>query len=88
MASIYEHETIREGYHCAFGVNPKYRAALERVSVGFTAIDEDGEPRAFEVAGHPFFLATLFQFELAALRGATPPIVVAFLRAAALRRAG
>jgi len=88
LASIYEHETIREGYHCAFGVNPKYRAALERVSVGFTAIDEDGEPRAFEVAGHPFFLATLFQFELAALRGATPPIVVAFLRAAALRRAG
>lgn len=27
-------------------------------------------------------IATLFQFELAALRGATPPVIVAFLRAA------
>jgi CTP synthase (UTP-ammonia lyase) len=87
LASIYERQTIREGYHCAFGVNPKYRAALERVGVGFTATDKDGDPRAIELAGHPFFLATLFQFELAALRGATPPIVVAFLHAAALRRA-
>jgi CTP synthase (UTP-ammonia lyase) len=86
LASIYERETIREGYHCAFGVNPKYRAALERVGVGFTATDKDGDPRAIELAGHPFFLATLFQFELAALRGATPPIVVAFLRAASRRR--
>ena len=87
LASIYERQTIREGYHCAFGVNPKYRAALERVGVGFTATDEDGDPRAIELAEHPFFVATLFQFELAALRGGTPPIVVAFLRAAALRRA-
>jgi CTP synthase (UTP-ammonia lyase) len=87
LASIYERETICEGYHCAFGVNPKYRAALERVGVRFTATDKDGDPRAIELAGHPFFLATLFQFELAALRGATPPIVVAFLRAATLRGA-
>jgi CTP synthase (UTP-ammonia lyase) len=28
LASIYERETIRERYHCAFGVNPKYREAL------------------------------------------------------------
>jgi len=58
-----------------------------RAGVGFTAIDRDSDPRAIELAGYPFFLATLFQFELAALRGATPPIVVAFLRAAVLRRA-
>ena len=68
-------------------MNPKYHAALVQIGVGFTATDEDGDPRAIELAGHPFFLATLFQFELAALRGATPPIVVAFLRAAVLRRA-
>jgi CTP synthase (UTP-ammonia lyase) len=84
LASIYERATIREGYHCSFGVNPKYRAALEREGVRFTATDGDGDPRAFELAGHPFFLGALFQFELAALRGATPPVVVAFLRAAAL----
>ena len=87
LASIYKRETVHEGYHCAFGVNPMYRAALERVGVSFSATDTDGDPRAIELAGHPFFVATLFQFELAALRGATPPIVVAFLRAAALRPA-
>jgi CTP synthase (UTP-ammonia lyase) len=85
LASIYEREAIREGYQCAFGVNPKYRAALERAGVAFTADDDDGDPRAIELAAHPFFLATLFQFELAALRGATPPLAVAFLRAAAHR---
>ncbi len=86
LASIYEQETVHEGYHCAFGVNPMYRGDLERAGVSFTAFDQDGDPRAIELAGHPFFLATLFQFELAALCGATPPIVVAFLRAAARRR--
>jgi CTP synthase (UTP-ammonia lyase) len=86
LASIYERTTVREGYHCSFGVNPKYRAPLERVGVRFTATDEDGGPRAMELAGHPFFVATLFQFELAALRGVTPPIAVEFLRVAALIR--
>jgi CTP synthase (UTP-ammonia lyase) len=85
LATIYESSTIREGYQCSFGVNPKYRTLLERAGVRFTAFDEDGDPRAFELAGHPFFLATLFQFELAALRGATPPVVVTFLRAAGVR---
>ncbi len=81
LATIYERETIHEGYQCSFGMNPKYRAALERAGLRFTAHDSDGEPRAFELAGHPFFLGALFQFELAALRGVTPPVVVAFLRA-------
>lgn len=60
LASIYERDSIREGYHCAFGVNPKYRAVLERTGVVFTGTDDDGEPRAMELAGHPFFLATLY----------------------------
>jgi CTP synthase (UTP-ammonia lyase) len=83
LASIYKRETIHEGYHCSFGVNPKYRAALERAGVRFTAHDRDGDPRALELAGHPFFVGALFQFELAALRGGTPPVVVAFLQALA-----
>jgi CTP synthase (UTP-ammonia lyase) len=31
---------------------------------------------------HPFFVGTLFQPERAALRGETPPLVRAFVRAA------
>jgi CTP synthase (UTP-ammonia lyase) len=33
--------------------------------------------------GHPFFVATLFQPERAALTGKTPPVVRAFITAAA-----
>jgi CTP synthase (UTP-ammonia lyase) len=46
-----------------------------------TARDEDDEVRAIELDGHPFFVATLFQPERAALRGRLPPLVGAFVRA-------
>ncbi len=34
-----------------------------------------------ELQGHPFYVATLFQPERAALQGQTPPLVAAFVRA-------
>jgi CTP synthase (UTP-ammonia lyase) len=36
-----------------------------------------------ELQGHPFFVATLFQPERAALQGDTPPLVRAFVQACA-----
>jgi len=39
--------------------------------------------RAVEMDGHPFFVATLFQPERAALAGKTPAVVRAFVEAAA-----
>jgi CTP synthase (UTP-ammonia lyase) len=50
-----------------------------------TARDPGGEARALELAGHPFFLLTQFQPERLALAGSAPPIVSAFLGAAAAR---
>jgi len=75
----------REGYHCNYGLNPAYRAALEAAGLRFTAFDENGEDRAAELptAAHPFFVGTLFQSERAALRGETPPLARALVRAAA-----
>lgn len=43
------------------------------------AVDAAGEVRGLELAGHPFFVLTLFQPERAALRGITPPIIKALL---------
>jgi CTP synthase (UTP-ammonia lyase) len=37
--------------------------------------------RAVELKGHPFFVATLFQPERAALKGILPPPVRAFIKA-------
>ncbi|MBI4625644.1 MAG: hypothetical protein HY736_20790 [Verrucomicrobia bacterium] len=83
VRAAYERDTASEGYHCSYGLNPAHRTALERAGLRFTAFDDAGEVRAAElpVAIHPFFAGTLFQPERAALRGATPPLVRAFIRA-------
>jgi CTP synthase (UTP-ammonia lyase) len=71
-----------EGYHCNYGIAPVMAQALADGPLRATAIDEAGAVRAVELDGHPFFVATLFQPERAALRGVAPPPVVALLRAA------
>jgi CTP synthase (UTP-ammonia lyase) len=48
-----------------------------------TGRDPEGGVRVLELDGHPFFVATLFQPERAALRGEAPPLAVAFVRACA-----
>jgi CTP synthase (UTP-ammonia lyase) len=90
LAAIYEAPTAVEEYQCNFGVNAAYVSALERAGVRFVAHDDAGDPRAMELPAHPFFVATLFQFELSALPGtsATHPLAVAFVRAAMQRRHG
>jgi CTP synthase (UTP-ammonia lyase) len=72
---------IIEGYHCRFGLNPEFRERLTAGELQFTGWDENGEARAFELNGHPFFVATLFQPERAALREETHPLIAAFVRA-------
>ncbi|HVU22871.1 MAG TPA: CTP synthase [Opitutus sp.] len=83
--AAYGADAAVEGYHCNFGPNPAHVPALERAGLRFTAFDGTGEPRAAELAPelHPFFVGTLFQPERAALRGAVPPLVRAFVRAIA-----
>jgi CTP synthase (UTP-ammonia lyase) len=46
---------------------------------------ERGEVRAVELDDHPFFVATLFQPERAALNSRLSPLVTAFVRACAAR---
>jgi CTP synthase (UTP-ammonia lyase) len=76
-----------ERFHCAFGLNPRYRDLLEAGGLRFSGFDDDGAPRILELPGHPFFLGTLFQPELAGDEGYAHPIVAAFATAAAQARA-
>ena len=87
IRAAYGRDTAQEGYHCNYGLNPAHRDALERAGLRFTAVDAHDEIRALElpVAVHPFFVGTLFQPERAALRDEVPPLVAAFVRAAARR---
>ena len=72
-------ETVEE-YRCSFGLNGRYRRLLEGQHLMVTAVDDQDEIRAVELDGHPFFVATLFQPELASQPN---PLVQAFTAACA-----
>ncbi len=87
LASICGAFELEEGYHCRFGLDPGYRAVFDDGPLRIVGEDEAGEPRAFELAGHPFFFGTAFQPERAALENRDHPLIVAFVRACAAARA-
>ncbi|HEY0071039.1 MAG TPA: hypothetical protein VGE04_13815 [Chloroflexia bacterium] len=83
IAAIYGKTDTIEQYNCGFGLNPQYRERLEDGHLSITATDDEGDARAIELAGHPFFLATLYQPERSALRGLRHPLISAFILSAA-----
>jgi CTP synthase (UTP-ammonia lyase) len=83
IASAYGAAETTEEYRCRYGLNPAFRAELVAGPLRAAADDETGEVRAVELDGHPFFVATLFQPERAALKGEATPLVSAFVAACA-----
>ncbi len=82
LRAIYGRAEAEEQYHCNYGLNPRYEGLLEGSALRVSGRDEAGQVRAVELEGHPFFLATLFQPERAALRGVAHPLVNAYVAAA------
>ena len=74
---------LTETYRCSFGFNPEYAHLLDGRDIRIVAWDQDRDPRAIELRGHPFFIGTAFQPERAALRGEDHPLIDAFVRSAA-----
>jgi CTP synthase (UTP-ammonia lyase) len=85
IREIYGRSAIVEGYRCRYGLNPEFLAHITAGDLYIAAEDAKGEVRALELRNHPFFIATLFQPERAALRGECPPLGVAFVQACASR---
>lgn len=83
IAKAYGSLMAFEGYRCSFGVNPRFEQDLLSQHLRAVARDSAGDLRAVELHGHPFFVATLFQPERAALEGRVPPLVSAFIDACA-----
>ncbi|MGP4111963.1 CTP synthase C-terminal region-related (seleno)protein [Streptomyces sp. 4N509B] len=71
-----------ERYHCSYGPNPEHLDVLRAHGLRFSGTDEAGEVRVAELPGHPFFLATLFQPELAGDGTRAHPIIRALAAAA------
>jgi CTP synthase (UTP-ammonia lyase) len=76
-----------EEYHCQYALNPEFLTALLAGPLRESAHDAAGDVRAVELDEHPFFVATLFQPERAALAGRLPPLVRAFVQAVAMTSA-
>jgi CTP synthase (UTP-ammonia lyase) len=83
IATAYGTDEATEVYFCRYGVNPDFRASLTAGPLREAARDDTGDLRAVELDDHPFFVATLFQPERAALLGKPAPLVNAFLAASA-----
>jgi CTP synthase (UTP-ammonia lyase) len=60
VAQCYGTHRATEQYYCNFGLNPLYRRTLEAGGLHTSVIDDDDEPRVFELPEHPFYIATLF----------------------------
>jgi CTP synthase (UTP-ammonia lyase) len=69
-------------YRCRYGLDPALREALTAGRLRGTGEDEHGELRAVELDDHPFFVATLWQPERAALEDERVPLAEALVRAA------
>jgi len=79
IRKAYGEARITEGFHCTYGLNHDYSSLVLGQELRATAHDADGEVRAVELRGHPFFIGTLFQPERKALSGEVPPLVRAFV---------
>ncbi|SDG48672.1 Glutamine amidotransferase class-I [Pseudomonas extremaustralis] len=81
IAEAYASLEIEEGYRCRYGLNREFADALLEHALIPCGHDSAGDLRAVELLDHPFFVATLFQPERAALKGITPPLAIALLNA-------
>lgn len=75
-ATVVEHTT------CNYGLDVAVQAVASSHGMRIAAIDELDEVRAVERAGHPYFVATLYQPQLRSSPDAPHPVFVGLLRAA------
>ncbi|MFG1807971.1 hypothetical protein [Streptomyces sp. NPDC049040] len=71
-----------ERFHCAYGPVPALLPRLVASGLRFTGHDGEQAPRIAELPGHPFYLATLFQPELAGDGTDPHPFITALAEAA------
>ena len=60
VAGFYGVDQAIEPFFCNYGLNPEFRPRLEARGLVVSGLGEDGAVRVLELAGHPFFLGTLY----------------------------
>ncbi len=71
------------GFHfCNYGLSDTAIGKLEAAGAVIAAHAPDAGVEAFEVPAHPFFVATLFQPQMAAVDGVLHPLIATFAQEA------
>lgn len=83
LQRIYGQDELIEEFFCNYEVNSEYEPHLASAGLEVVARGDHGEARAVELAGHNFFIATLFQPQLSSTAEKPHPLVTAFAAAAA-----
>jgi CTP synthase (UTP-ammonia lyase) len=82
LAGLYPAGDLSEEYFCNYETNAAFIPRWEAAGLRIAARSGGGEMRAFELPDHPFFVATLFQPQLASRSDRPHPLVEGFLRIA------
>lgn len=85
VARCYGRTEAHESYHCNFGVNPEYEKVLRSSTLRAVGSDDEGVMRVVELAGHPFFVGTLFIPQFGSRANAPHPLVSGFIQACSRR---
>ena len=83
LHSFYMQDAVTEEFFCNFEVNPEYEWAAMEAGFPVVARGPQGEIRAIESPSHRFYVATLYQPQLASRAENPHPLVIAFVQAAA-----
>jgi len=83
LQAIYRQDVVEEEFFCNYEVNPEYEYCLMEANLPIVARGANGEVRAIEAPSHRFFIATLFQPQLASTLDKPHPLLSGFLQSAA-----
>jgi len=87
-ARLYGRHEVQEDYYCNYGLNPAYRAGLERAGLRVSGVGSDGEVRLIEMPSHPFFVNALFLPQSRSAPERPHPLLAGWAAAATHARAG
>jgi CTP synthase (UTP-ammonia lyase) len=80
--AVYGTDVVVEPFYCSYGSNPALEPRLEAAGLSVSGRDAEGSARVVELDDHPFFIATLYVFQVREDRSRPHPLTAAFLEAA------
>ena len=71
-----------EQFNCSYGLNQIYHDAMQDRPMKIVGVGANGEARVVELAGHRFFIATLFLPQISSNPETPHPLIMAYIDAA------